>query len=346
LAGSQGRLLENSKELILQKQASKKANKEQTKSKMTTIQSIQDVLKTYQTAYGAEALQAQLTLFMKSPAPSVEASKPSSSSSSSETPLSKLSNQELRDIWADLTGRKKGIKSSGKLAKKADLIAEIERLRSSPAEAETSAKPSQDDKPEKKKRSGPSAWNAFIESVAGKGKDETPEFAAWKMTQAEKKGNLRFSFASSLGKAVFEEFKSTYVPSSSASADESGDESVPVSSASSVASSASAEKKRGRPKMTEEEKAAKKEAKKMAKTAEKAAAKAAKKVEKAAKKLATLPTLPESDDEEGSPSEYTEVEIGGENFLWDESTGNLFNKTEDGSLTEVGTYDGIVFHFA
>jgi hypothetical protein len=315
---------------------------------MASIQSIHDVLKTYQQAFGAEALQTQLALFLKSsasvaaPAPSVE---------KSDAPLAKLTNQELRDIWAELTGRKKGIKSSGKLAKKEDLIAEIERLRAAPAASVASEEAAPEEKKAKSKRVGPSAWNAFIESVAGKKGSPTPAFLAWKETQVEKKGNLAFSYASSLGKEAFEAFKSSYVPpASSASSVASADddrESVP-SAVPSEASSGS--KKRGRPAMSAEEKAAKAEAKKAEKKAEREAKKAAKKAEKAAAKAAkkagaTLPALPESDDEDESEPVYTEVEIGDETFFWDENTGSIFTREEDGSLARVGSYDGITMSF-
>jgi hypothetical protein len=43
--------------------------------------------------------------------------------------LSGMSGQQLRDIWADLSGRPIGLKSSGKLGTKALLIDEIQRLR-------------------------------------------------------------------------------------------------------------------------------------------------------------------------------------------------------------------------
>ncbi len=320
---------------------------------MASIQSIHDILKTYQMAYGAEALQAQLALFLKSSASVAAPAKPSAPSvEKSDAPLAKLTNQELRDIWAELTGRKKGIKSSGKLAKKEDLIAEIERLRAAPAASSVvSEEPAPEEKKAKSKRVGPSAWNAFIESVAGKKGSPTPAFLAWKETQVEKKGNLTFSYASSLGKEAFEAFKSTYVPpasssSSVASADDDR-ESVP-SAVPSEASSGS--KKRGRPAMSAEEKAARAEAKKAEKKAEREAKKAAKKAEKAAAKAAkkagaTLPALPESDDEEESEPVYTEVEIGDETFFWDENTGSIFNREEDGSLLRVGSYDGITMSF-
>lgn len=321
---------------------------------MASLQSIHDVLKTYQMAYGAEALQAQLALFLKSSSSAAAAAKPSPPSAEKSTAWhAKLSGQQLRDIWAELTGRKAGMKSSGKFSNKKDLIAEIERLRAASAASSAASVHSEEAAPEEKKakskRIGPSAWNAFIESVAGKKGSPTPAFLAWKETQQEKKGNLAFSYASSLGKPAFEAFKSTYVPppssaSSVASADDDR-ESVP-SAVSSDASSGS--KKRGRPAMSAEEKAARAEAKKAAKKAEREAKKAAKKVEKAAAKAAkkagaTLPALPES-DEEDEPV-YTEVEIGDETFFWDENTGSLFNRDDSGSMTRVGSYDGITMSF-
>lgn len=45
------------------------------------------------------------------------------------TPLESLSGQELRDIWSDLTGRARGLRSSGRFKNKIRLIAEIRRLR-------------------------------------------------------------------------------------------------------------------------------------------------------------------------------------------------------------------------
>ena len=49
-----------------------------------------------------------------------------------EKALTDMTGQELRDIWAGLTGREKGLKSSGKFSTKALLIEEIQRLRSAP----------------------------------------------------------------------------------------------------------------------------------------------------------------------------------------------------------------------
>lgn len=311
---------------------------------MSTIQSIQDVLKTYAQAYGAEALQSQLTLFMKSLPSSAAPLKASPApSSAAESSLSKLKSQELRDIWAELTGRKAGIKSSGKFSKKEDLIAEIERLRASPASEEAPSEPK-----EKKRRSGPSAWNAFVEAVSGKGKIETAEFSAWKAEQPEgQKGNLRFTFASSLGKTAFEEFKSTWTPSSSSSVSSAEDSSDDRSVASSSVSETKSEKKaRGRPKMTEEQKAERDAAKKAAKDEAKALKKAAKKAEKAAKKTA-LPPLPESEDEDDEESSrvYTEVSVGDVNYFWDERTNQLYDREEDGSYTQIGSFDGQSMHF-
>jgi hypothetical protein len=318
---------------------------------MAAIQSIHDVLKTYQQAYGAEALQAQLSLFMKSFSSPAAPAKPSSApAEKSESSLDKLSGQQLRDIWAELTGRKQGLKSSGKFSKKGDLIAEIERLRAAPAASSaasvvSSEEPAAAEEKPKSKRSGPSAWNAFVESVAGKKGSPTAEFLAWKETQTEKKGNLAFSYASSLGKAAFEEFKSSFVPSSASSVASADDQ---ASSAPSVASS---EKKRGRPKMSEEDKAAAKEAKKAAKLAEreakkeekKAAKKAERTAKKAAKKAGGLPPLPESDGEEEPV--YTEVEIADQTFFWDENTGLLYDREENGSFKAVGNYDGVTLSF-
>lgn len=325
---------------------------------MASIQSIHDVLKTYQQAYGAEALQTQLSLFMKSfsssPAPAKASSVPSvPSANMGEAPLSKLSNQELRDIWADLTGRKKGLKSSGKLAKKADLIAEIERLRSAPAPAASvvsSEEPAEEEKG-KSKRSGPSAWNAFVKSVAGEKGAPTAEFLAWKAEHKEEKGNLAFSYAKSLGKEALEAFKSSYVPapSSASSVASVEDDQASVPSAAPSDASAGSKKKPGRPKMSEDEREAKAEAKKAAKLAEREAKKALKKAEKAAKKAAKkapLPTLPESDDEEEPETVYTEVEIGDEPFFWDEKTGALWARDEEGALNQVGSYDGITISFS
>jgi hypothetical protein len=317
---------------------------------MASIQSIQDVLKTYQQAYGADALSSQLALFMKSLS-SPSAPKPSSepSSAPAESPLSKLSGQELRDIWADLTGRKKGLKSSGKFSTKDSLIAEIERLRSSSTSVVSSEEPAAaEDKP-KSKRSGPSAWNAFVKSVAGDKSSPTAEFLAWKSTQTEKKGNLAFPYASSLGEAAFLEFKRTYVPSSASSVADSASEAPSTTSS----SAASAEKKKaGRPKMTDEERSAKQAAKKTAKETERAEKKAARAAEKAAAKAAKksaknapLPNLPESDDEAEADVVYTEVEVGDDTYFWDEVSGDLFNREDDGSFCRIGSYDGISMSF-
>lgn len=329
---------------------------------MATIQSIHDVLKTYQQAYGAEALQAQLALFMKSssssPAPAKASSAPSLPSvEKSVAPLSKLTGQELRDIWAELTGRKPGLKSSGKFSKKEALIAEIERLRSAPppaASVVSSEEPAEEEKG-KGKRSGPSVWNAFVKSVAGEKGAPTAEFTAWKAEHKEEKGNLAFSYAKSLGKEALEAFKSSYVPSSASSVASHEDDQASVPSAAPSDASAGSKKKPGRPKMSEEERAAKAEAKKAEKAAEREAKKALKKAEKAAAKAAKkagkkapLPALPESDDEDEAVGEtvYTEVEIGDETYFWDETLGGLFSRDEDGSLSQVGNYDGITISFS
>jgi hypothetical protein len=321
---------------------------------MATIQSIHDVLLTYQQVYGAEALQTQLSLFLKSSSSAPSAGGPSlpsaEKSASSDSPLSKLSNQELRDIWAELTGRKKGLKSSGKLAKKAELIAEIERLRSAPAPSASvvsSEEPAEEEK--KSKRSGPSAWNAFVKSVAGEKGSPTAEFLAWKAEHKEEKGNLAFSYAKSLGKEALEAFKSSYVPSAASSVVSDQDDQVSVPSATPSEVSAGSKKKPGRPKMSEEERSAKAEAKKAAKKAEREEKKAAKKAEKAAAKSAKkspLPALPESDDEEEAVTVFTEVEIGDEPFFWDEKTGALWARDEEGALSQVGNYDGITISFS
>ena len=56
-----------------------------------------------------------------------------------EKTLEEMTGQELRDRLADLTGKKHGIKSSGKFPTKADLIAEIRRLQG-PAERKVEEK--------------------------------------------------------------------------------------------------------------------------------------------------------------------------------------------------------------
>ena len=58
--------------------------------------------------------------------------------------LSMLSGQQLRDIWADLTGRPKGLKSSGKLYNKQLIIQQIQLLRQSASEPQLDEQPDTD----------------------------------------------------------------------------------------------------------------------------------------------------------------------------------------------------------
>ena len=325
---------------------------------MATIQSIQDILQTYQKVYGAEALSAQLQVFLKAPAAPSEPAKPSAPSVPSASPLSSLAAQDLRDIWADLTGRKKGLKSSGKFSKKELLIAEIERLRSSAPVPSVPSVPSapaakvvvvaeavpEAVKKERQIGEGTKTWNLFTTQVAALCKALRAE-SGQKMTPG-----LHLKVAGALKKKGITEATEEAVREVMETFSEQSDS---ASVASAAPSAASSEKKRGRPKMSEEEKEAKKAAKKEARKAEKAAEKEARKAEKAAAKSAKsakkspaeIP-LPPSDDEEEEQT-YTEIELGGQAYFWDEKT-ELFYQRDDetGALLQCGTFDGESFSFA
>jgi hypothetical protein len=287
---------------------------------MASIKSIQDILSTYQKAYGADALMAELALFQKSPlAPSKKITVP-------KKPAPPAS-----------------------------------------AEAPSSASSVVSETKEKKVR-GPSAWNVFIEKVAGKGKDETPEFSAWKTLQVEKKGNLKMVFASeqkAADPAAYKSFADAFepsvpapkpsVPSSKPSGPAPAPKAAVPSPPASVSSDTSEKKKAGRPKGSknkakdsessesegEKPKEEKKkrqwseEAKKAA-AAKRAAKKAAKTPEEAAKK-----PLPESDDESEAGAEMSSILYEGENLFWNELTGQTFENIDGAMGDLVGTFDGI-----
>jgi hypothetical protein len=285
---------------------------------MASIKSIQDILSTYQTAYGAEALMAELALFQKSPS----------------APSKKIV-----------------------VAKKAA------------AEASSSASSVVSEAKEKKVR-GPSAWNVYIEKVAGKGKDETPEFSAWKTLQVEKKGNLKMVFAKeqkAADPAGYKSFAEAFEPSVPAAAPKPSAPKAPApkasvpSSSASVASDTSDKKKAGRPKGSknkakdaesvkaessdsegEKPKEGEKKKRQWSEEAKKAAAakRAAKKAVKTPEQAAKKP-LPESDDESEGEVEMSAILYEGENLFWNELTGQAFENIDGAMGDLVGAFDGI-----
>lgn len=307
--------------------------KNNNKSNMASIKSIQDILSTYQKAYGAEALMAELAAFQKSP--------------SAPAPSKKV------------VVVKKGAPAS--------------------AEAPSSSASSVASEAKEKKVRGPSAWNVYIEKVAGKGKDETPEFSAWKTLQVEKKGNLKMVFAKEQKAADPEGYKSfaaafepsVPAPAPSAPAPKPSapapKASVPSSSAS-VSSESSDKKKAGRPKGSknkakdaedvkaessdsegekpkegEKKKRQWSEEAKKAAAAKRAAKKASKTPEESVKKAAEAAKkpLPESDDESEAEAEMSAVQYNGDDLFWNELTGQCFENIDGALGTLVGTFDGI-----
>lgn len=204
-----------------------------------------------------------------------------------------------------------------------------------------------------KKPRGPSAWNAFIEVVAGKGKDETPEFSAWKATQVDQKGNLKMVFAKEMkakdpeSYKLFESgFKKTAPAAEAPSVPEAAapkpEAEAPVSSASSVTSEGSTKKKAGRPKGSKNKP---KDTAKVDSSDSEAEAKPKKVVKKAVKKPAAAPApapLPESDsEEEGEVSEMSAITIDGASYFWDEASGKVYESI-DGAMGDLaGSFDGI-----
>lgn len=306
---------------------------------MASIKSIQDILSTYQKAYGAEALMAELAAFQKN----------------------KLSATALLSSLAP---------SKKVMVKKASAPAS--------AEAPSSASSVASEAKEKKIR-GPSAWNAYIEKVAGKGKDETPEFSAWKTLQVEKKGNLKMVFAKeqkASDAAGYKSFAEAFEPSVPAPAPSAPapkpsapapKASVPSSSAS-VSSESSDKKKAGRPKGSknkakdaegvkaessdsegekpkegDKKKRQWSEEAKKAAAAKRAAKKAAKTPEDSAKKAAEAAKkpLPESDDESEAEAEMSAFQYNGEDLFWNEITGQCFENIDGAKGDLVGTFDGI-----
>jgi hypothetical protein len=294
---------------------------------MASIKSIQDILSTYQKAYGAEALMAELALFQKTP--------------SAPAPSKKV------------------------MVKKAAAPAS--------AEAPSSASSVVSEAKEKKIR-GPSAWNAYIEKVAGKGKDETPEFSAWKTLQVEKKGNLKMVFAKeqkASDAAGYKSFAEAFEPSVPAPAPSAPapKPSAPVpSSSASVSSESSEKKKAGRPKGSknkakdaegvkaessdsegekpkegDKKKRQWSEEAKKAAAAKRAAKKASKTPEDSVKKAAEAAKkpLPESDDESEAEAEMSAFQYNGEDLFWNELTGQAYENVDGAMGDLVGTFDGI-----
>lgn len=202
------------------------------------------------------------------------------------------------------------------------------------AESDGAASAGELDKP---KRSGPDAWNAFINLVCGPKDAPTSGYSAWLEENGNKKGNKRFSYAKEMKgeddrdyEAFKAEFKST------------------ASSKSSVVSEA-------KPAKAEKPKKAKATAKKgagagaaaaggglvLSDSEEEVSKPKAKKAPAKAKKAA-LPPLPPSDDEES----ISKIELYDQQFFWDSDAGTLYEVKDDGSRGEiVGSYDGSSAHF-
>ena len=169
----------------------------------------------------------------------------------------------------------------------------------------------------KKSNAGqPSAWMGWVALVSGKGKEETPAFAAWKTQQVDASGNLRTSFAKAQKEARTEDYAS-FVASFKSEHPLPAPSNAAASSASSVVSDASSGKKKaGRKPDTPEVKAAKA----AKKAAEKAAAAAS------AMKAAEVP-LPPSPPEEEEDMEV--IRIDGTLYYLD-STSNILYKDDGG----------------
>ena len=177
----------------------------------------------------------------------------------------------------------------------------------------------------KKSNAGqPSAWMGWVALVSGKGKEETPAFAAWKTQQVDASGNLRTSFAKAQKEARTEDytsfvasFKSEHplpAPSNAAASN------AAASSASSIVSDASSGKKKaGRKPDTPEVKAAK------------AAKKAAEKAAASAMKAAEVPLPPSPSGEEEEDMEV--IRIDGTLYYLD-SKSNVLYKDDDGTAGE------------
>jgi len=171
----------------------------------------------------------------------------------------------------------------------------------------------------KKSNAGqPSAWMGWVALVSGKGKEETPAFAAWKTQQVDASGNLRTSFAKAQKEARTEDYAS-FVASFKSEHPLPAPSNAAASSASSVVSDASSGKKKlGRKPDTPEVKAAK------------AAKKAAEKAAASAMKAAEVP-LPPSPPEEEEDMEV--IRIDGTLYYLDSKT-NILYKDDDGTPGE------------
>jgi hypothetical protein len=280
---------------------------------MASIQSIQSILQTYQKAYGAEELHAQLALFLKA---SSEPSAPAA-----EAPKKPRAVAEATKEWQSQMSQitavyKKLIAASGQKMPAGSHLKVAGRIRQS---------------------GNASSFTEEDVAEAITFFTENPDFKS--PTQARRAAKA-----------------------SDAASVASGEHSD-------APSAASSEKKRGRPKMSEEDKTAKKaerdaaraakkeeetatkaaekEAKKAARAAEKEEKKAAKKAEKTSKKkgaAAEMPPLPESEDE-AEDELYTEIEMGGVPYFWNEQSGLFYEREDDGSLTLCGRFDGETFSF-
>jgi hypothetical protein len=208
--------------------------------------------------------------------------------------------------------------------------------------AKSEAKPTSEAKPKKMKKASkevssdseapkakksnagqPSAWMGWVALVSGKGKEETPAFAAWKTQQVDASGNLRTSFAKAQKEARTEDYTSFVAsfkiehplpaPSNAAASN------AAASSASSVVSDASSGKKKaGRKPDTPEVKAAK------------AAKKAAEKAAASAMKAAEVPLPPSP---EGEEEDMEVIRIDGTLYYLD-SKSNILYKDDDGTPGE------------
>ena len=177
------------------------------------------------------------------------------------------------------------------------------------------------------------AWTAFVKEQGA-----TEPFKTWKSQQVEQKGNLAMVYAKTIKDASPEDYKSwteawllrnqeapASVPAPSPSAP-----APPSPPAASVGSETSSEKKkRGRAPgfhVSEETKAKAKATREAKKTAKLGAAAAE--------------PLPASDDEE--EVEYEQIEVDGQQLLWDKESGNCF-ADNSGELKKMGVFDGIAF---
>ena len=194
----------------------------------------------------------------------------------------------------------------------------------------------------------PSAWNAFVEHVAGSKGSETEAFKTWLASKSkdEVSGNPKLKYASFLGKnadgshteayrAFAENFKTNQAPAPApapapASVLPASSQPTPTETApSSTPTQDPAPKKRGRkPKVTAEPVPSSNSSE----TSEKKRGRP--KGSKNKPKSEPLP-LPESDSEDDEEISLTTLSIGNETFYWNETSGEIFACGEDGSMGDL-----------